>query len=62
MRIAKLLLICFAITIVVIGCTKKIEAPEATSASQQMAGIVESYQAAAEATVEEVKLDLTGVI
>jgi outer membrane lipoprotein-sorting protein len=61
MRIFRLLLICFATTIVVIGCSKKIEVPEAASAPQQVQETAETYQAAAEAGVEEVKLNLTGV-
>jgi len=57
MRIIRLLLICSVTTVVAIGCIRKIEAPAATSGSQEIQETVEAYLV----TVEEVKLDLTGV-
>jgi hypothetical protein len=61
MRIIRALLICFVATIVVMGCSKKMAAPEASPAPAQAQDAVQTDTATAAAKVEEVKLSLTGV-
>ena len=61
MRIIRALLICFVATIVVMGCSKKMEAPEASPAPAQAQDAEQTDTATAAAKVEEVKLSLTGV-
>ena len=61
MRIMRALLICFAATVVVTGCSKKLVAPEASPAPAQVLETAKPDQAAAAAKVEEVTLNLTGV-
>ena len=63
MRIMKALLICFAATMVVMGCSKKMAAPEASPApaAGQAQEMTKPDQAMAAAQVEEVTLNLTGV-
>ena len=61
MRIMKALLICFAATLVVMGCSKKMAAPEASPAAEQAQETAKPNQSMAAAKVEEVTLNLTGV-
>lgn len=63
MRITKVLLICVVATLAVMGCSKKMAAPEAspTPAAEQVQAMTKSDQATAAAKMEEVTLNLTGV-
>ncbi|MDE0299386.1 MAG: hypothetical protein OXN17_12205 [Candidatus Poribacteria bacterium] len=63
MRILKVLLICLVATLVAMGCTKKMAAPEASPApaTEQTQESTKSDQSASAAKVEEVTLNLTGV-
>ena len=61
MRIIRALLICFAATLVVMGCSKKMAAPEASPAPAQAQDTTQTDKPTAAAKVEEVKLSLTGV-
>jgi PBP1b-binding outer membrane lipoprotein LpoB len=63
MRIMKALLICLVAALVVMGCNKKMAAPEASPApaTEQTQEMTKPNQATAAASVEEVTLNLTGV-
>lgn len=59
MRIMRVLLICFVVAFAIMGCSKKMAAPEA--APEQAQESAQTEQATAAATMEEVTLNLTGV-
>ncbi len=59
MRIMRVLLICFVALFVIMGCSKKMAAPEA--APEQAQESAQTEQATAAVTMEEVTLNLTGV-
>lgn len=62
MRIMKVLLICIVATLAVMGCSKKMAAPEAAApAAAQTQEMTKSDKATAAAKMEEVTLNLTGV-
>ena len=61
MRIMKALLICLVAMLVVMGCGKKMAAPEASPAAEQAQETAKPDQATAASKVEEVTLNLTGV-
>lgn len=63
MRIMKALLICLVSALVVMGCSKKMSAPEASPApaTEQVQEMTKPDQAMAAAKVAEVTLNLTGV-
>lgn len=63
MRIMNVLLICVVATLAVMGCSKKMAAPEASPApaAAQTQEMTKSDKAAAAAKMEEVTLNLTGV-
>ena len=59
MRIMRVLLICFVSAFVIMGCSKKMAAPEA--APEQAQETAQTNQATADAAMEAVTLNLTGV-
>ena len=61
MRIIRASLICLVAALVVMGCSKKMAAPEASPAAEQAQEAAKPDQAVAAAAVEEVTLNLTGV-
>ena len=61
MHITRLLLPCFVVAIIAMGCSKKMETPQATPVSQQAAEMAETSETMAAAGVEAVTLDVTGM-
>ena len=59
MRIMRALLICFVTAFVIMGCSKKMAAPEA--APEQAQETSQTNQATTASAMEEVTLNLTGV-
>ncbi len=59
MRIMRVLLICFVTAFVIMGCSKKMTAPEA--APEQAQETSQTNQATTASAMEEVTLNLTGV-
>ena len=61
MRIIRVSLICLIAALVVMGCSKKMAAPEAAPVAEQAQETAKPSQVMAAPAVEEVTLNLTGV-